>query len=226
MRLHRFIGDFDLNQTNLTISDPDLINQVIKVLRLKIGEQIILADGKSTEAITEITALNKKNISVKIISKYSNKNEPAKKVTLFCAILKRENFELVVQKAVETGVSEIAPMITDRTVKTGLNMSRLQKIIKEAAEQSGRGEIPALKEAIKFSEAIKNGGIVFDPSGDPFNIQKSSNKLNIFIGPEGGFSENEIKLAKENNLYISSLGSLTLRAETAAIIASYLTIRA
>ncbi|HEY4715062.1 MAG TPA: RsmE family RNA methyltransferase [Candidatus Paceibacterota bacterium] len=242
MRLHRFIGDFDLRQNMIEINDRELIKQITKVLRLKQGEQFILSDGRLNEAVAEITKIDKNQIKAKIIKKYKNENEPEKKVILYCAILKRENFELVVQKATEAGISEIAPIITERTVKTGLNLERLQKIIKEAAEQSGRGIIPVLHEPVRFAEAVKGGGILFDKSGALF-FEKfcagrrdeqsnspageyayfSENKApRLFIGPEGGWSDNELNLAKEHKFEIASLGKLTLRAETAATIASYL----
>ncbi|MEK7069974.1 MAG: RsmE family RNA methyltransferase, partial [Patescibacteria group bacterium] len=155
MRLNRFLGKFDLSKKELSINDKDFINQAKNVLRLGVGDKIILCDGESNEAITEIINLNKESAELKISETYKNQNEPEKYIALYCPILKKENFEWAVQKAVEIGVKEITPIITARTVKLGLNYERLNKIIKEAVEQSGRGVLPKLNEAIIFDEALK-----------------------------------------------------------------------
>lgn len=225
MRLHRFIGDFDLSQKNVNITDSELINQISRVLRLEAGDKFILSDGKSNEAIAQIIDLGKKTIAAEISKQYKNENETIKKVFLYCAILKRENFELVIQKATEAGIFEIIPLITERTVKTGLNMERLRKIIREAAEQSGRGLVPRLHQAMEFKMVMDHAklndkNILFDLSSTE-KMTEATN-VGIFIGPEGGFSTSELEFAKEHNFIIASLGKLTLRAETAAIIASYL----
>jgi 16S rRNA (uracil1498-N3)-methyltransferase len=151
-----------------------------------------------------------------------------KKVTLFCAVLKKENFELVVQKATECGVSKIIPIITARTVKTGLNLERLQKIAREASEQSGRSTVPEISEPISFDESLEmtrqnDLKILFDISGK-FLGKTSKNSPAIWIGPEGGWTPEEIKKATQNNFKIASLGPNTLRAETAAIVATYMLI--
>lgn len=231
MRLHRFIRDFNL-QTNalLKITDEELVNQIKNVLRLGVGDQIILADGKLNEALVKIVALEKKQVIGKIISVEKNQNEPKISVTLYCSILKKENFELVVQKSVEVGVSEIIPLITRRTIKLNLKEERLRKIIREAAEQSGRGILPVIKTPINFNEALFSAeknvvNLLFDQSGQILSKSyylKDCNKIGIWIGPEGGWDKKEIELAQKKDFKIISLGKLTLRAETAAIIASYL----
>jgi 16S rRNA (uracil1498-N3)-methyltransferase len=229
MRLHRFIGDFDLSQDNIEIKDAELINQVSRVLRLKANDQFILSDGNLNEAVAEISEVNKNTIIGKIISRNKNESEAKVRAYLYCAILKRENFELVAQKAVESGIFEIVPLITERTIKTGLNLERLRKIVREAAEQSGRGIVPKLHQAMDFKNVMEHASlndinVLFDPDGKGFTGVAGAGKIGIFIGPEGGWSGDEIKFAKENNFQIASLGKLTLRAETAAIIASYISV--
>ncbi len=236
-KIHRFIIEYTIIDQLITIKNIELLHQWNSVLRFKPGEQIILANpspsSKNNEALCIIKSLNKKEAILKIIEEKENIAEPKKKVTLYIAILKNENFELVVQKVSEIGVSEIVPMITDNTVKTGLKYTRLNKIAREAAELSGRSIVPIIQEAISFAEAIKKSTdakqrIIFDISGKaispPTPPLESRGGIAIFIGPEGGWSGNEIALANENNFTISSLGPLTLRAETAAIVASYLAI--
>ncbi len=213
----------------MKISDADLINQLRNVLRFSIGDKILLGDGKINEALVEIKKIDKDFIAAEILELRLNKSEPQKQVALYCAILKRENFELICQKTVETGVYEITPIICERTVKFGLKSGRLEKIIKEAAEQSGRGFLSILKQTISLEKAMEQAkendiNLFFDSSGADFvrEATKDKKKIGVFIGPEGGWDEEEIKLAQENNFKIVSLGKLTLRAETAAIIASYI----
>jgi len=246
MKIHRFIGPFDLTQKSLQIKDKEIVNQMKNVLRLKEGELVELCDGKDISAMAEIAKINKDSVDVLIEKIEKNKNKSKNKVSLFCAILKKENFELVVQKATECGISKIIPIITARTIKTGLNMDRLKKIAKEASEQSGRITVPEISEPIKFEDAIKNIGeesVFFDASGELtfemhcagwraehskfsaenyMRISKDNSPRSIWIGPEGGWTEEEIAKAKSLNFKIASLGTLTLRGETAAIIATYL----
>ena len=232
MKLHRFIGEFDLSGENTEITNLENIKQIKGVLRLEIGDFLILCDGKGTEAKVEITEIEKTHIATKIIEKTKKENN-SKKVSLYLAILKKENFELAIQKVVEIGVNEIIPIITERTVKTGLNVERLNKIIREASEQSGRTILPTLLPIMKFEDAIqegkKNEEKIFFDLINKNEMQKGggvASALNplsasIFIGPEGGFTEKENNLALKNGYKIESLGENTLRAETAAIVASY-----
>ena len=239
MRLNRFIGNFDLSKKEVSVNDADFINQAKNVLRLKYGDKLILCDGNLNEAVAEIVNLNKEFVELKILETYKNQNEPAspadgteRNIILYCSVLKKENFEWAVQKAVEVGVKEITPIITARTVKLGLNKERLEKIIKEAAEQSGSGILPRLNEAMDFDRAVdlaKNNNdlnLFFNIGGK--NVQHSMSnisKIGIFVGPEGGWDEEEIKKAQSSNGFtIVGLGKTILRAETAAVIASYQTV--
>lgn len=232
MRLHRFIGPFDCSQPRIEISDPDIVNQILRVLRLGVGDQLVLADGKTNECIGEIVDRQKDELVVSVIERYVNTNEPTVSCILYCAILKRENFELVVQKATEIGVREIVPVVSQRTVKLDIKAERLQKIVKEAAEQSGRGRLPIVHSAMPFGDALNhakhnNINIFFDFSDVPVEsiAIHGTQRRGLFIGPEGGWTEAEADAARVAGHAIGSLGALTFRAETAAIIASYLGTR-
>lgn len=223
MKLHRFIGEYNLNQNQVEITNPENIKQIKGVLRLEIGDSLILCDGKRLEAEAKILELTKNIIVCEVVKKLENK-EPKNKVSLYLAILKKENFELAVQKAVECGVNEIIPIITERTIKTGLNVDRLEKIMREASEQCGRTTLPNLFPTLNFNEAIasiKNSGIIFDLSGDEYVPEKNAENISIFIGPEGGFTNKEVEQAQNKGLKVMKLGDLTLRGETAAIVATY-----
>ena len=150
MKIHRFIDNFDLSGLEIEITG-EIAHQMAKVLKLEIGEQVELCDGKGINAQGKITKLSK-NSTIVEIEKITKESPTQKSITLFCAVLKKENFELVVQKTTECGIQKIIPIITTRTVKTGLNMERLQKIAKEACEQSGRNYLPEIFEPITFEK--------------------------------------------------------------------------
>ena len=231
MRLRRFIVDADINTQKIRLTDPELVSQMKNVLRLSAGDRVSLADGKGKEALAQVATLSKGVAELAVEKVYENYNEANRNVILYCSLLKRENFELVVQKATEVGVKEIFPIVAERTVKLKIRMDRLSKIIKEAAEQSGRTIVPKLYEPISFSNGIRhaaknNINLFFDVLGSPFQEQipslKRHRNVGVFIGPEGGWTDEELESAKENRVKIVSLGKLTMRSETAAIIASYL----
>ena|SRR3989344_508045 len=233
MKLHRFITNIPLKPGNLQINSRELVNQIKKVLKLKPGEMIILCDGKMNDGLAEIKNYGKDSIIVELKEIKTNQNNPAEQIILYCSILKKDNFELVAQKATEIGITEIIPLITARTIKLDVRRKRLEKIIKEAAEQSGRGTVPLLNEPINFKRAVSdvdknNLNIFLNKSGENFTYFKpetSHRKLTtIFVGPEGGWTQEELDLAEKLGLKIISLGRTTLRSETAAIIGSYLAL--
>jgi len=220
MKIHRFIG---------RIEDEEISRQIRDILKLHAGEQIIISDGKGNDELVEITGVGKP-ITYKTIKKLEVE-KPKREVSLYLAILKKENFELAVQKAVECGVSSITPVITERTIKTGLNIERLQKIIKEANEQSGRSIVPTLSPISNFKDALNDGSqseekIIFHLVDNPYVSDKKEKNISIFVGPEGGFSEKEIELAKEAGFIAASLGPLTLTGVTAAIVGTYRAVHA
>jgi 16S rRNA (uracil1498-N3)-methyltransferase len=232
MRIHRFFIEADLFQKGLIeYSEKEFLNQIKNVLRLKPGDKVFLFNNEMDEVEAEITEIKKDLVKLRVLKVQKNVREPKTRIVLYCSILKHNNFEIVVQKATEIGIKEIFPIVSERTVKFRLREKRLNKIIKEAAEQAGRGFLPVLHNSLTFSEAIKNAvqneiNLIFDKDGESFKKFKRGifNKGGIFIGPEGGWSESELKLAKKNNFKVISLGKLTLRAETAAIIASFLVL--
>jgi len=244
MKRHRFIVPFDQTQTSLRLFETELVRQITLVLKLKVGEEIVLCDGKGKEAVVRLTSVEKKEVTGEVIERMENTNEPTRHVVLYCAVLKRENFELVVQKASEVGVAEIVPLITRRTVKTGLKLERLRQIAKEAAEQSGRGIVPVVHEAVGFEEAIEqargnDGNWFLDvgatlavalPRGDGAGASDrvgtrpipTGERAGLFVGPEGGWDPDEVAQAKRAGFTSASLGKLVLRAETAAVVGAYL----
>lgn len=228
MRLHRFIGEFNLTSEHLIIDDAELVAQLAKVLRLKEGDGVILCDGRGYEAKASIRSIRPMSVSFHLEKKKRVLADSQREVTLYCSILKRENFELVVQKATEIGIKTIVPILSTRTVKQDINPKRLTKIIKEASEQSGRGSLPKLVAPLSFTEAVEQGRaceeqLFFHLEGGELKERKrKTGTCALYIGPEGGWDDTEIALAIKSGFTIVSLGSLTLRAETAAIVGAYL----
>ena len=228
MRLHRFIGNFDLSKKAVEITDPKITKQIKAVLRLSTGDKIILADGQGREAEATITLATSNSVTASVEKVAEKENAPGK-VNLYFSIIKKGNFELGLQKAVEAGVSSITPIVTERTVKTGLNFERLEKIIREASEQSGRTVLPRLYPISNFEDALIAGKnnerrMIFHPAGSLYKPSKDLDSVSIFIGPEGGFTDKEIGRAEENGYAAYSLGPLIMRAETAAMITTYRTV--
>lgn len=227
-KIHRFIGGFSISGQAASVTDPGLAHQLREVLRLKAGEVVALVDD-SGEYLCRLAVVDPMTVEAVVMETRRNA-APRAGVILYCAIIKNENFELVVQKATEVGVNEIVPVITRRTVKLNVKLDRLAKIAKEAAEQSGRMTVPLVAQPAKLAQAIERaaaGGrtFFFDVSGSrifrPADTEGNGSR-NVFIGPEGGWDENELAAARERGFEIVSLGDLVLRAETAAIVASYL----
>ena len=227
MTTHRFFIKELFVGEEITITEPILINQWQKVLRFKAGDSLNLIDLNGREAVGVIQSLSKTAGVIKI-SSFLPTSLPLKPVNLGLAILKKENFELVVQKATEIGVTSITPLLTDRTVKLGLNSERLERIITEASEQSGRQFKPLITEVVSLKDYLNNlpTGITLACSlnGKDEKTGTAGKNLNLLIGPEGGWSESEEKELVDKGVILKSLGKQVLRAETAAITASYLAV--
>jgi 16S rRNA (uracil1498-N3)-methyltransferase len=230
MRQNRFYVEEELSGSFIELVEPVILNQLKNVLRSKIGDEVILFNGQGVECQAGIKDFKKGSVELELI-KREIKKEEGPEVCLYLAILKKENFELAVQKAVESGVNKIIPIITDRTIKLGLKTDRLNLIIKEATEQSGRAFLPELGIATNFAEAIELAQAskslnLFCDLGEKNNKKTLPifDKVNVFVGPEGGWSETEQKLAESAKFSFYSLGDYVLRAETSAIIVSWLAV--
>ena len=229
MRLHRFYLPTPISDETFDIADRNMVHQWQNVFRYNVGSQVILFDGSGMDYLCMITSLRNLGATVSIIKK-SNTCQPARStsVWLCLGIIKKDNFELVVQKATELGVSHIVPILCERSEKKNINMERLQKIIIEASEQSGRSELLKIHEIMTLPELLKSNllpkeKMILDPKGQEIdNLFKKTEEIAIFIGPEGGWANLEIKQFESSGVSSVSLGSQILRAETAAIAVSSL----
>lgn len=225
LKRHYFIGNFDFSLKEIICLDTDIIHQLKEVLKLKESEEVVLGDGMGKAVIAQIEKINKKeiNFSVKSFLPGAVNN---KKIVLYASLLKRDSFEWLLKKAVEAGVSEIVPIVSERTIKSGFNEKRWQKIIKEATEQSQSLILPKLWAVQNLKDALKNkkgATIFFDPAGqDIKKVKVNDSTVSLFIGPEGGWTDKEIEIGKNSGGQLINLGASVLRAETAATVAVYL----
>lgn len=231
--MHRFFISKDCFEQDKVIISGEPLHQIGYVLRLKPADRIIVLDNSGWEFEVEIERITKEQALGKVVNKQRGQGEPTTKITLYQALLKADKFELVLQKAVELGVTAIVPFISERCVvkkPSESKIERWQKIIQEAAEQSERSILPTLHPVISLTKACqttkqpsllmweeeKNIGLKQALQNPPFNTAPT---INLFIGPEGGFPEIEVALAKKHGIFIASLGRRILRAETAGLSA-------
>lgn len=233
-----FIEPKNLQVDKAKIGDKDLIHQINKVLRLNTGDQITLLDNSGFEYLVSLEK-NDQEIEGKIIKKTKNENEPNKRIILCQSLLKNDHFEQVLKFGTNLGVSKFIPIISQRSIVKEISLSKKQRfesIIKESAEQSCRGILPELSMPILFKdlkEEIKNQIgfklIAWEEEKNKtikdFQSQIRDNQnIYILIGPEGGFDQSELVLAKEIGFESFSLGKLILRSEIAGLVASVLTL--
>ncbi|MCM8762675.1 MAG: 16S rRNA (uracil(1498)-N(3))-methyltransferase [Candidatus Omnitrophica bacterium] len=223
----------------LPISDKDkeiIIKEekahyLINVLRLKKGDEFEVINGKGKCFLLLIKEISKKEINCEVKNISGCNIESPISIILAQGILKGNKMDLVIQKATELGVKEIVPIVTERSqLKETRKLNRWQKIAEEASKQSGRSIVPLIHKSIEFIELIDNyksrtrkGLIFYEKDGislkDAIKKLDNNNNLLIIIGPEGGFTREEVNYAKEKGLIITSLGKRILRSETAAIVA-------
>ncbi|MDQ6788565.1 MAG: 16S rRNA (uracil(1498)-N(3))-methyltransferase [Acidobacteriota bacterium] len=205
------------------------------VLRLSESEQIQVFDGEGKEFLCNIDKIEKRETRLEIIKEIAPKStESNLELTLAVALLKGEKFDLVVQKAVELGVSNIVPLITKRAdVKIrnandgAKKLERWQRIALEAAKQSGRARLMKIEAPIYFEKFLtifasarpgsENFILFAEKDGESFSQIKAGKKITAIVGAEGGWEDSEIEAARKKGFQIVTLRGRILRAETAAI---------
>ena len=209
-------------------------HQLRHVLRLRPGESIVLLDNTGREYETVLDSVAADVCVGHIVAQRTSPNEPRVRLTLYAALLKHDKFEWFLQKGVELGVAAFQPVFTERCVAGdggAHKFERWQRIVREAAEQSERGLIPLLAPALYFAEAISQAaqaGLSLIPYEEEtacslrsvLHQHAAPTTINLFIGPEGGFTPAEIELARSHNILPVTLGPRILRAETASLAAA------
>ena len=244
MKIHRFYIPeevakvLDNNQmVEIAPSDNDpyfdgeeFIHQITHVLRFKESDVFHVFNSVYGEYKVSLISAHKKSLQIKVESKIEDKKVEGKvKITFAMSIIKKDKFELVTEKATELGVKDIIPMMTERVVQKHLSEDRLLRITKEASEQCGRVDIPTLSDTESLSEILKKtkdydlclyGNMEGEMSLNVLTgfIEKDKTRsVIVFIGPEGGWTEGEVKMFADVGVKSISIHENTLRAETAAI---------
>ncbi len=229
-----FVEPDQIREDKIVITGSD-VNHIKNVLRMRTGEQLRISDNEGRDFYCEIDHMEERQIILHITSQAED-TEPSIKIVLFQGLPKGDKMELVIQKAVELGVSEIIPVSMKNCVvkldekKAKAKQARWQAIAESAAKQSKRSIIPRIGHVMKFPEAAEyarkldvrllpyeNQRGMAHTRGVMGGISKGST-VGIFIGPEGGYDSQEIALV-QNEMEMISLGNRILRTETAGLCA-------
>ncbi len=231
--MHRFFVEQKLQRGEIAIKNEALARRFFRVLRVWSGETVIFFNGDGFDYVARIISISKNEVCMEIVELKKNERELMATIIVCQGIVRKCRMEWAFEKGVEVGVSEFMPIITERSIEKNLNSVRVAKIIMEAAEQSGRAILPRYWSPVSFFEAIAECvredafGILFDTSSAltlfleelsivvrPYRMKK----IYIFIGPEGGFSKNEVRHAEEAGIKIVHVYPTVLRSETAAVV--------
>lgn len=226
-----FINKNDISSGQIRLSGEDE-KHIRTVLRAREGEELTLCDGEGMDYQCRIASLEG-GVLLDILSQAVCETEPKVKITLYQGLPKADKMELIIQKCVELGVDRIVAVSTERAIvkldkKEAKKLERWQKIAEAAAKQSGRGKIPEIgQQVLKFKDAVAeakalDGAIIpYEKEQErglrQFVQEFKGETIGVFIGPEGGFAEEEIALAQENGVTPITLGRRILRTETAGM---------
>lgn len=233
-----FIDKNQIDEQYITILGEDA-HHISRSLRMAAGEHITVSDGEQYDYECVLEVFSSDHVKARIIDKHISKNELPVRVHLFQALPKGDKLDLIIQKSVECGVYDITPFESERCVvkvkseAEDRKTERRNKIASEAAKQCGRGIIPKVNYSVSFSNMLIAAsdfdcvlfcyeGSETEPLGKVIKELRDKREIRdiaIIIGSEGGFSEGEALIAKENGFSLVGLGKRILRAETAAIFA-------
>lgn len=240
MTLHRFFVLPGTIRTSHVELNGSVYEQIYRVLRMRPGDHIALFDGSGYEYLATLGQFGKGSVRVEIEERRQPGTEPRHSVGLYLSLLnKTEKFEWALQKCTELGVSHFVPVIAARSVTQHARRDRWERIILEAAEQSGRLMLPTLSEPLTLPAALaqislpppsgQRTGFAFMPEvGSAISLKVAMDgiapqkveRVALFIGPEGGFTLAEQEAARAAGARLVALGSRVLRAETAAVVAA------
>ena len=230
-----FVDESQIGKQEIAITGSD-VNHIRNVLRMKPGERVTVSDGKKADYCCRIREVGSQTVIADILETEEAGGELPARIHLFQGLPKSDKMELIIQKAVELGVCQVIPTVTKRTVvkldkkKEETKIRRWNSIAESAAKQSGRGRIPQVTEVMTLRQALASAKD-FDVKVIPFEhargMEETTRQLErsrpgmdvgIFIGPEGGFEDEEIFLAESEGVTPVSLGKRILRTETAGLM--------
>jgi 16S rRNA (uracil1498-N3)-methyltransferase len=236
--MHRFFLLPDSIVGDVVTFEPAVTHQLRTVLRLRPGERVIVLDGSGLEYEVVLVRLDRTVAEGRVSARRMSLAEPRLSLTLYQSVIKGDGFEWVLQKGTELGVSRFVPLLTQRAVlrdpqRIEKRYPRWERIVREAAEQSGRGRLPHLWAPTAFpkacAESVQEHDIVLLPwecaSGAGLStvlrtLPSQVSSAALLVGPEGGFDPAEVALAEGSRIRVVTLGPRILRAETAGIVAS------
>ncbi len=235
--MQQFFADPSRIQGNNIYIEGADVNHMKNVLRMKPGEDVRVNDGQGKMYLCCVSAYEEERAVLDILKELDSDTELPSRIVLFQGLPKGDKMEMIVQKAVELGAYSIVPFAAKRSVvrldekKAAKKQARWQAIAKGAAEQSGRSIIPEVKSILTFAEALE-ASKELDVLLIPYELEEGMKEtariieairpgqsVGIFIGPEGGFEEEEVELAKKAGASAVSLGKRILRTETAGLMA-------
>jgi 16S rRNA (uracil1498-N3)-methyltransferase len=228
---HRFLVPADRVQGDSVSFSTEQWHQLHAVLRVRIGDRVRVFDGHDRiDRVVEIVSPG----AGRVVDQQPQATEPRTRLIAHPALLQRDKFEPVLQKLTEIGVAAIGPVLTARGIvreaPDAHRQMRWQAILREAAEQCGRGVVPELLPACAFSRAIERaamaGTVVMAFEGERQHTLReglagarstvSRSTVSLFVGPEGGFAPDEVALARQAGVRLTTLGPRILRSETAS----------
>ena len=232
--MHRFFVGYSLADAKEVVIEGDDAVHISRVLRLSKGEKIEVCDISGLISLCSVDALSPSVVTASVLSQEKGKAESNVKVSIFQGVPKGDKLETVVQKCTELGAVKIVPFDAERCVAKIKDASkkreRMQRIAYEASKQSGRDIIPEVLEVVKFKDALdlaKDADLCIiayedekkNSIKDVLKKNKDALSVSIFIGPEGGFTPEEIEYAVSNGFESVLMGPRILRTETAPLAA-------
>lgn len=237
--MHRFFVSPEVVAASSVTLTGDQAHQVRRVLRLQPGAEVSLLDGRGWVYRCAVVTINKAGVRLEVLGREQGKGEPPVHIVLHQAVLKGDHFDWVLQKGTEVGVSAFVPTVAARNVVDDMQAIqarrvRWERIIREAAEQCGRPLLPELRPAQLLSQSLKSTGDAGSLRLIPWEGEQSTrlghvlaacnvaagSRIELFVGPEGGFTEAEIDWARRHAVQPVTLGPRVLRSETAGIVAA------
>ena len=243
--MRRLFVPFPLRETTVRLTGQ-LAHRLLRVLRMQVGDAVILFDPQGSEWRATITAIDHDAVALRLDEPLCADREHPIDLWLFQGLAKGEKMDFIVQKATELGVASIVPMLTRRTVvrldadRAAAKQARWQRIAQSAAEQCGAIKVPQVHPPLPFRQAVTEAArtdaflLFYEAAEEPLaealetfrhsspansSLSKRVGKIALMIGPEGGFDPDEVSLAQRHGARIVSLGKRILRTETASIVA-------
>ncbi|HEY5641082.1 MAG TPA: RsmE family RNA methyltransferase [Dehalococcoidia bacterium] len=211
----------------------DLAHRLSRVLRLRRGDVVILTEGGEREFEVELSDVSANTVTGAVTGDRPSPPEPAVEVVLYQSLIRPGRFDIALEKGTELGVARFVPVVNARSQIEEASQGRAERwrrLVVEAAEQCGRGRLPAIDSPLPFGEALASArGLLIVPyeaeranrlAGYLRALPDRPQIVSLFIGPEGGYTDEEIALAREAGAALVTLGRQVLRSETAGVVAA------